>query len=276
MAWMRGYTLGVLVCLVPPRTGAAEARRIEVRAQPEAVVLGGDGPQDVALTIAIMGGDEVFSDADLILHSTAGAVADLTQKGPNEFTARLARPADTFPQLAVVTAADISPVAQGKPPRVGTTVVAFSAKIELKGKSEPGARMEVRIAGERFGPVSADGRGQFALPVVVPPGEGWAQGVSTDKLGNTSRSKINLYLPEVERVHAFVFPDEVVAEASDPAWVFVTTVSAAGAPEEAPVKASAERGKLGKPASLGMGIKRISYTPPAVVGNGTDVVLLAH
>ncbi len=274
---LRRFTLGVAVCLALARSaGAADARRIEVRAEPEAVVLGGDGPQDVVLTVVITGGDEAFSAADLVLRSTAGSVVDLRQQSARAFTARLARPADTFPQLAVVTAADLSPVAEGKPPNAGSVVVAFSAKIELKGQSEAGARMEVRIAGQRFGPVTADGHGQFVLPVVVPPGEGWAQGVSTDRLGNTSRSKINLYLPEVERVHAFVFPEDVVADGSDPAWVFVTTVSAAGAPEEAPVRAKVERGKLGKVAGLGVGIKRVAYIPPVSLGSGVDVVTLRH
>ena len=33
--------------------------------------------------------------------------------------------------------------------------------------------------------------GKFTLPIIVPAGESWARGTSTDSLGNRARSKIN-------------------------------------------------------------------------------------
>lgn len=242
-------------------------------AAPDAVLLAGDGPQDVQLRIRLLDGHgQLVSGAHLVVHTTAGRVEGLCETAAGEFSAVLRRPIDTFPQLAVVTAADVSPTVQSQEPRVGSAVVAYSAKIDLRGRTEPHAKMRVVIDAKSFGPVKAGRDGHFVLPVSVAPGMGWAKGISTDRLGNASRSRINLYLPEVQRVHGFLFPDAVVANGEDVAWVYVTTVSSSGAPEDAKITVAADRGRISEPTRIAKGLVRMIYTAPVGVQSRRDTL----
>ena len=269
---MKGCLCGLVLAIFPQQAVALPARQVTVSASPSSVTLGGSGPQEVKILVLVRDGAKAATDADLVLHATAGEVREVKEVGPGQFVAVLAPPEERFPQLAVVTAADISLVAFGAPPEIGTAVVAFSAAITLKGRAEPGVHMIVSIGAQRFGPVLAAMNGDFTLPVVVPPGENWGQGIATDRLGNTSRSRINLYLPEVQRVHGFVFPAELVADGLDAGWVFVTTVSASGAPEEAAIKLEASRGDVGAARRLGVGLHRFDYRAPRGIGDGADLL----
>jgi hypothetical protein len=276
IAALAGWLWPVVLLAPPFAAGAAPARKVTLTASPDEVTLGGSGPQEVQLLVVVREGGKEPAQSDLVLHATAGEVRDVREAGPGRFTAILAPPAERFPQLAVVTAADISSVAFGEPPTVGSAVVAFAAALELKGKAEPGVTMKVTIGKGKFGPVRAAKNGEFVLPVVVAPGENWGFGVATDSLGNTSRSRINLYLPEVKRTHGFVFPGELVADGTDSGWVFVTTVSAAGAPEDASATVGVERGILGAATRLGVGIRRYDYRAPRGVAGGSERVLVKN
>jgi hypothetical protein len=256
-----------------PARGAADARRVRVEATPDEILLGGDRSEDVGLVIRVVdSGGEPVPGAHLVVHTTAGRIEGLTERSAGSFTAVLRRPTETFPQLAVITAADVSPTVRARRPWVGSAVVAYSAKIDLRGHTEPRAAMKVIISQRTFGPVEAARDGTFVLPVIVPPGEGWAKGISTDRLGNASRSKINLYLPEVRRVHGFIFPDAVVADGEDRAWVYVTTVSASGAPEEATITVTAEHGRISEPTRIDKGMFRLTYTAPVGVQERRDLL----
>ncbi|MBI5507377.1 MAG: hypothetical protein HY903_01370 [Deltaproteobacteria bacterium] len=265
--------LAVSVFAVGPAAHAGgPGREVTITASPATVLLGKGGPQDVQLVIVVRERGASAADADLVVQATAGRVVDLKEAAAGRFTAVLSAPTEQFPQLAVVTAADVGPVAWGEPPVVGSAVVAFRAALTLRGNSEAGARVAVTVAGERFGPTVVGKDGAFSVPVVVPPGESWGQAVTTDRLGNASRARINLYLPEVDRVHSFVFPAELVADGADNAWIFVTTVSPSGEPEESAAKIEAERGSVGKATRLGVGLRRVDYRAPRGVGDGSDVV----
>jgi hypothetical protein len=256
---------------------AAGERRVEVRVNPAEVMLG-EGPSS-AVVVGITVFDDsgaLAKDADILLDATAGALEGLHELGAGRFEARLLRPPETFPRLAVVTAADLAGVALGEAPVVGTAVVAYSARILLNGRTEPRARMEVRLGQRRYGPVQADGAGQFSVPIEVHPGEGFAQGVAKDELGNASRSRINLFLPEVQRLHGFVFPGELVADGEDSGWIYITTLSPAGALEDAAITLTTERGRAGVPARLGRGVYCATYAAPSGAGAGHDAVTLTH
>ena len=240
--------ISLVTCVGAPAFAGPGAQRaglqLGIRAVPDRIVLGGAGPQEVSLEITTSEAGARAGIAGLRVDSTAGEIVGITPVGPGRFRATLTPPAQRFPQIAVVSVADVSGATPERSPDVESVVVAFSARIELKGTSEPRARMRVEVGGQGFGPVTAAADGRFVIPIVVPPGEGWARAIATDALGNASRSRINLYLPAVQRVHAYVYPELLVADGADAGWIWVTTVSPAGAPLAARVEASAARGVL--------------------------------
>lgn len=252
-------TLSVLlVCaaLWPAQAQAADG--LSIRAEPAHVILGQDeGP----ITLHIR---SKAPPSALHLHSTTGTLGALEKVGDDAYKVLLTPPQKRFPQLAVVSVAQLSE--DGSPPTVVVASVAYSAAIELKGRVEPGAKMTVVVAGKKFGPVRADAEGRFAVPIVVPPGEAFAQGIARDDLGNTSKSKINLYLPEVHRLHAFMFPERVIAGSKGSAWLYVTTLDGAGRLRKGKTTAKPTRGQLGKAVVLGPGRYRYAYEAPAKVG----------
>ncbi len=239
------------------------------------MVLGGAAPETVQLFINVLGPDGQPSPAaQPLVRSTAGKVADLRRVGVGRFRALLAPPRDRFPQLAVVNVADVAPVVRGQPPVVSAIGIAYSARIDLRGRAERGSSMRVEVAGKRYGPARVGRDGRFVVPIVVPPGVGWANGVATDSLGNTSRSRINLFLPAVRQLHAFVYPEVLIADGTDQGWLFVTTVDTKGAPINAPVQIDPGRGEIGEPVSQEVGLMRWPYRAPAQLGDGRDQVAL--
>ncbi|MEM6731569.1 MAG: hypothetical protein AAF658_08425, partial [Myxococcota bacterium] len=159
------------------------------------------------------------------------------------------------------------------PPVLARAVVAYSAKIALRGKSEPGATMSISVGGRRTPSVRVDDAGTFSVPIEVRPGERYAIGEVRDAIGNRSRARIDLFLPEIRRFHAFVFP-EVVAAGQD-AWLFVTSLSVSGVRErKSPPRVAAARGRLGPGQALDGGWTRHRYQAPKTIGEGPDVVTL--
>lgn len=258
-----------------PVSGHAATGRLVVVAEPKHVVLGGDAPEEVALTIEVRDTDgEPSREAQVLVRSTAGTVSDLRMISHGRFRARLLPPSDRFPQLAVINVADVAPVVRGEPPMVAAIGVAYSARIDLRGRAEPESMMRIEVAGKRFGPARVGRDGRFVIPILVPPGVGWANGKATDSLGNSSRSRINLYLPEVRQLHAFVYPEVLIADGQDQGWLFVTTVDATGAPEDVDVEVVQGRGELGAAERLEKGLARRPYRTPSALGNGRDRVMM--
>lgn len=260
-----------LLCLYFLCSSAPPAS-LQVSATPAYVVLHADTPQNVTITTDVRdSAGQPVRNAALLSDATAGTVEPFHEVAPGRYQARMERPSQNFPQAGVVTVF-VAPANPNTPPLVGTTVVQFAAEFDLKGHTEPGATMKVDVAGHIFGPVTADGTGHFALPVIVPPGAGTARGTSTDTLGNASTSTINLYLPALDRLHTFVYPRLPTADGHSPAWIFVTTLSASGAPQKGALTYTGARGKLGTPESLAPGLWRVPYTPPTRVAPGFDRV----
>lgn len=246
-------------------------RTLSVSAQPASVILGGSGPETVEVAVRVDGPAVAsVTIADLRLHATAGRISELRAVSDGVFRATLEPPRKRFPRYVAVTAMLLraGPVREHSPPVVASTIVAYGARIELPGRSEPKAQVWASVGGQRFGPVRAARDGRFALPIDVPPGEGWARVVSVDRLGNRSTSRVNLYLPKVRKLHTLVHPRRVLADGEDLAWVFVHTLSSRGAPRSRPVRLEAERGRLGEPQSVAAGLQRVSYKPPERVGDG--------
>ncbi len=261
MAAMLGILTAALLFAAPGSDAA-----LQLEARPQRVVLGSGGPETVELVVTLPGARAT----DLVLDASAGKLTDVRQQGPGQFVARLLPPADLYPQVAVVSVADVRPVAANAPPRVATVVVSYQAQIELKGTSEAQAVVQVQLGKETFGPTSADASGHFTVPVVVPPGEEWATVIATDRLGNRSRSRVSLYLPALQRLHGFLYPEALTADGKAQGWLFVTALDRTGAPLADAFAVTAERGSVGKPEAEEDGGARIAYTAPARLHDGED------
>jgi len=272
-------TAVLALAMVPTRSASAapppaRSTGLTVRVSPERVVLGGEAAPAVTIEVTVGEAGARAGLAGLRVDSTVGTVRGLTALGGGRFVATLEPPTERFPQIAVVSATDVAGSRPGEPPEVKVAVVAFAARLELKGATEPRARMIIEVGASRFGPVEAARDGRFALPIVVEPGQGWATGIATDPLGNTSRSRINLYLPEVQRLQAYVFPEALVADGEDTGWIWVTSLGPTGAPQQASVVAKAERGHIDAPRQLGPGLTCFAYHVPPTT-DGADRVALS-
>jgi hypothetical protein len=248
---VRGLTAGtvararvvLLLGLAGPRAAPAAPQRpaqarLAIDVTPARVVLG-QGPQEAIVDVTLPPSSARAGLAGLRVETTAGRLADLSALGGGRYHAKLEPPPDRFPQIAVVTVADVAGLGPDSPPDVRIDTVAYAARIDLKGETEKKARMVLDIGGHRFGPAMPDPNGRFVIPVVVEPGENWATGIATDALGNTSHSRINLYLPAVQRLQAYVFPEVLVADGADAGWIYVTSLGPTGAPHNASVQAHA-------------------------------------
>ncbi len=248
---------------------SALAVELDVEVLPTRVVLG----EDDAVRVTVRTAPNVDPNS-LVLRSTGGSLSALEATAPGVFQAVLSPPSKRFPQLAVVTAAILGASAE-EPPTIGQAVVSYAARVTLNGKSEPGARMQVLVGGRTHPEVLVANDGTFSVPVEVRPGEQCGTGIARDRFGNRSSTRINLYLPEVRRAHAFVQPQPVRIDAD--AWLFVTTVSSAGAPEAQPgISASARRGRLSDGVTVAPGITRYRYHAPRVLEDRVDLVELRH
>jgi hypothetical protein len=262
------------LALAWPAAGLSQ-RKLCVTASPSYVILGGAEPETVSLQIEVREAQNTWAEsAQVVLHATAGTITGLRRTEPGRFRAELRPPQDRFPQLALVHVAEVSSVVRGEPPVLARAVVAYGARVDLRGRAEPDSEMKVRVAKRWFGPRRVNRDGGFSIPVIVPPGTGWAEGEATDELGNASHSKINLYLPAVQRLHTFAYPELLLADGRDQGWLFVSTVDPSGAPRDANLSLATARGKLAQGEALEPGLWRYAYTAPSELADGTDRVVI--
>lgn len=244
---------------------------IVIAVAPAQVVLGGPAAATVAVTIEL--GSAAAASGAPYVYATAGRIVDLRRVDGRHYTAVLEPPIERFPQRSLVAAA-IFLQDEKAPPEVAAAVVSYSARLDLKGRIEARANVVLDVGGTRFGPATAGPAGDFVLPIVVPPGENWAASLATDAAGNRSRSRINLYLPKVPRLHAFVYPEALEADGAHAGWVLAASVNAAGQPDTATVRAVARRGHIDSATRTERGVWRFAYGAPAALGDGVDTVVL--
>ena len=101
---------------------------------------------------------------------SVGKIADLARQGPARFTARYILPSARYPQPAILVAEFPGP---GWPLR-GMAAVRLRAAATPSFRTDPGARVTLRVADRDFGPRVADAQGKVLIPIVVPPGVGFA------------------------------------------------------------------------------------------------------
>jgi hypothetical protein len=181
--------------------------------------------------------------------------------GRGKYRAHYHLPTTKFPQSAIVAVwRETGPDAQ-----VDFLRIPLSARTKLPVKSKPGAEVRVFVAEDRFGPVSADRKGQALVPIVVPPG---VREVDVDTIAglDKKRSRVPVKVPPYNRlalaVSPYLVPPLGSASAIDMPYATVHVYyddERAPPPEKLAVRASA-----GEVRFVGVKGSRYTYrvTPP--------------
>ena len=97
-------------------------------------------------------------------------------------------------------------------------------------RTNSGASVTMRVAGETFGPAVADRQGHVEIPIVVPPGVQKADARAVDRSGESRETQVDLHLPPFQRV---VLLAPAAVEAGSLSEVVVLGVDERGEPEPA-------------------------------------------
>jgi hypothetical protein len=160
-----------------------------------------------------------------ILCST-GRVEDLVREGPTSFSARFLLPAARFPQVAIVVA-DFS---HDSLILRGALAARLRAAASPAFRTDPDAKVTVKVGDKEFGPVHAPADGNVHVPVVVPPGIDFALARSVNRYGKASQQLLDLKIPPAQRV-LIVAPEKLTAGGA--CEVAVVAVEPTGRPVDA-------------------------------------------
>lgn len=206
-----------------------------------------------------------------VVSVSAGKVRDLAPAGPGRFRAVFEPAASLHPEVAVLLALVPRCPLCATPRAVGAAALPVSAAVDLPGRSEPGTRTTVTVAGRKFGPALADARGRFMVPVVIPPGAQFADATTIDALGNRRETRIDLHLPEVDRLACGAWPPAVPADGRAEAIIHCVGSTASGLPSpnaRLVLSASAGVAEPLAPVPGGGALQRARWRAPAGRGGG--------
>jgi hypothetical protein len=121
--------------------------------------------------------------------------------GQGKYRAIYRLPSTKYPQSAIVAVwRETGPDAE-----VDFLRIPLSARTKLPFKAKPGADVRVFIGDERFGPVSADRKGQAIIPIVVPPGVREVD-VETSAALDKKKTSVVVKVPPFNRLAMAVTP----------------------------------------------------------------------
>ena len=149
--------------------------------------------------------------------------------------------------------------------QIGAAFVPVTGVTTIPVESEPGASVQVWIAGLWFGPVKT--RGKIAnVPIEVPPGITHGVARSTGRAGYVTDAITDLKIPALPRIAAV--PARSTIHIEDPVTIAVALAGADGRPGawSLHVVGSAKRGSVGAAKALGPGLWSVPYTAPAAPG----------
>jgi hypothetical protein len=127
---------------------------------------------------------------------SAGQVEDLGREGPAKFTARYILPTSRYPQPAIL----VAEFTDARWPLRGVATVRLRAAATPSFRTDPGAEVTLRVADHDFGPQVAAADGMVHVPVVVPPGVGFAVARSVNRHGQSTEQMVDLHVPYAQRV----------------------------------------------------------------------------
>ena len=235
---------------IPVRaTGAA---KLEVSANPSAVVLGKDSGS--TLTIKLSDGS---TNAKLALRASSGEVTNLTPMGGGRYTARFVTPKLNYPHLSLITVVD-----QRDPDTLyGSLVLQMVGKTDFPVKAASGSTVIMRIGDREFGPVQATDAGVAKVPVEVTPGTQSATIISITN-GQSQEETLDLRVPETKRVALFPVPVGVPSDDRLSVPVRVAVMNPDGRPDiAARVDFTTTAGTVGEARHEGQGIYVADYQP---------------
>ena len=244
---------------------------IAIEVSPRAPVKGRD--RAVTLELAVRDGGEDVREPEIV--ASSGRVHGVVRTAPGRFRAVYEPAATRHPEVAVLLALVPRCPSCATPRAVGQVTVPVSAAIDLPGRSEPGVRTTVTIAGRRFGPAVGDTRGRFTVPVVIPPGAHSGTADSVDAIGNQRRTEIDLQLPPVDRLACAAWPRAMPADGSSTATLWCVASGPGGEPAaDARLVLSTPAGVLAPPAPFRGALQRAAFRAPRG-GGGREVVISA-
>jgi hypothetical protein len=249
---------------------------VTIAASPPAPVKGRDATMDLELAVTRADGSADEGAPLPVVVASVGRVRDVRAVGSGRFRAVFEPASTRHPDVAVLLAlAPRCPLCP-TPRAVGHAVVPLAAAIELPGHSEPGARTTVELGGRTFGPVAADARGRFAVPVIVPPGARTATAVSVDRVGNRRTTELDLGLPEPDRLACAAWPPVVPADGRAEAVIWCAAATPHGAPApDARLELSASAGTVAPAAPVRGALQRATFRAPRG-GGGREALVTAR
>jgi hypothetical protein len=254
--------IGPVTPAIPPVTPPAPAR--EALAVPAAL--------DVRVTARHVVSEQIrlvpleirtpTSVRELTAVASLGEVHGPDRTEPGVFEAHVGLPALRGPAVVLVLFQ-----ADGY---VGCARIPVWKAANLEVSTEPGAQVQVEIAGQLFGPVRATGR-TATVPVEIPPGATTARVLARDAAGNeTARTTP---LPTGAYPLALVVPPapSVLADDERTLPVLVAAADENGlVPREFSVET--ETGALGEPAEIEAGLRLYSWRPSRELGEQAFIV----
>ena len=242
----------------------APAAKVVLSAKPENPVKGKD--ESAALQISVLrgGGTEDPESPLPVVRTNVGVLASIEPAGAGRFQGRYVLPKTRYPEVAILVAFSPWPHADAVEGPFGALALPLSSAVNLPGKTEPNVEIAVEIAGQTFGPVRADAKGRFEIPVIVPPGHRWGTSVTTDRLGNRRRKKIDLRLPPTDRIACVANPLQLPADGASQARVLCVATDPFGeALSGARLVARAKLGSLTALREVAGPAYEWAYTAPA-------------
>lgn len=238
---------------VPVRPAASTG--MSVVSNPPQLVLGQDTEGSISFILQAAAG--IVSAEDLVVRSSVGEIQNLTHLGDGRFTARFVTPRVNYPQLAILTAADLR-----DPDRVfGAVAIPLLGKTDYPLQANPGSSVVLRIGGREYGPVKANAAGRAAVPVIVPPGIEAATKVEV-RSGQTLEDEIDLRVPETRRISVMPTRRGVPADGTTDVLVRVAAFTPTGQPDTtAVVTFAATAGNVSPARHVGNGIYEARFTP---------------
>lgn len=248
----------------PQLSTPAVATVVTLRPERRSLILGVDDKVRIDVTIT---GDGAAQAIPGPVETTVGTVEPLAPgPTPGAFMTVFHVPPDRRPQAALVSLEVALPTGLRLH---GTTVIELPARTKFPFRTDPSAVVTLSVAGRSFGPVTADGRGNVAIPIVVPPGVETAQATARGRFGGVKEMEVDLQTRDYPRLLLFA---PTVVEAGGAIDVEVWAVEPTGEPaipEDVDLRASAGSVRRSGGAS---GVARFSVALPRDAAVGTVVL----
>jgi len=231
------------------------AERLPVSAEPERAVLG----DDMAVTITADGAGPQGMRA----RANVGELGRPTRSGRTTSVV-FTPPKVNFPQVAVITAADVAQPTDS----FGFVFVPLVGSVPFPVKGPAGAKVMLEVDGQDFGPVTLGADGKGKVPIDVAPGVQTAIQTTVDGADTTTKS-IDLGIPSTQRMGLLPLP-QTVGTGGDPVPLRVAVARTDGQPDTgAKVVFEVSRGQVAAAKHLGGGLYEASWTLPDTAGSTT-------